>query len=165
MICNVKSFLAVSILTSALLVDGRESWAMLCTQQPLDEVIENADAIFTGRIRSVDFLPEPSSPSLCRYDGVKCGGKIATVQVRRVWKGEVEKTAYVYSEDACYCLGTYFEKGQERLFIVKHSDRRAETSIKVARVDFQTAFCGRSPMLKSAVKKGTVDQLDKYFGD
>jgi hypothetical protein len=154
-----------ALLILVLPIGSGDSRAMQCARQPLNEVFDEADAIFAGRISAVHFLPEPSSPGLCWYDGVKCGEKIATVEVGRTWKGEVEKTAYVYSEDACYCLGTYFEKDQERLFIVKRNSRPIEVSSEVDRVDFQTAFCVRSTTFQRAVEEGVVDQLNTRFGE
>jgi hypothetical protein len=126
-------------------------YAMMCEKQSIDEVISQAEAVFSGRVQSVRFVPRAIiGQSMCwehRPEAPECGAKVATVAVHRIWKGELRREVSVYSEDACYCLGAYFRAGEEMLFVVRRYYGRGHG---FNRIDYRTAFCRKSTSLDEA---------------
>lgn len=154
-----------SLLPLVLLLSASgDARAMSCAQQPLSDILEQADAVFTGRITSVRYRSWFEVSGLCssHSDGPRCGEKVAQVTVDRVWKGEVGEETFVYSEDGCNCLGGYFGEGDERVFIVVRDD---DWRIGLGGSDYRTAFCGRTPTIENARRDGILEPLDSYFPD
>ena len=99
--------------------------AMTCSPIPFDEAIQQADVIFQGTVIARESLSN-SSNGLCwqRSEGYysDCGPKIATFDVHKIWKGDVDSSVKVFSEDACYCLGNYFEMDSELIVFARQED-------------------------------------------
>ena len=87
---------------------------MTCAPEATEKLFSKADFIFAGKVVERQKLREQPG-GLCWMDGDKCGAKIATMKVGKVWKGTPGERITVYSEDACYCLGTYFDVGKKYL--------------------------------------------------
>jgi hypothetical protein len=139
------------------------AWSTMCEQETLEQVTAQADAIFSGRILSVRFIPNGITGLHCAAhtaDAAKCGAKIAAIAEQRVWKGDPHAQVLVYSEDWCYCTGTYFQADDEMLLVVRRYYGLAYDS---HRPDYRTAFCHRSMPIKAARDQGIVDQLDLRF--
>jgi hypothetical protein len=152
------------LLVAFIVVASTSAQAMMCEQQTLEEVIPRADAIFSGRVQFVRFVPRAIvGQSMCwehRQEAPDCGAKVATIAVQRIWKGELRREVLVYSEDACYCLGTYFREGDEILFVVRRYHGRNHG---FERIDYRTAFCRRTIPLDEARQTGLIDTLESRF--
>ncbi len=99
--------------------------AMTCSPIPFDEAIQQADVIFKGTVIDREPLSNRSN-GLCweQSEGYysDCGSKIATFDVHQLWKGDVDSSVKVFSEDACYCLGNYFKMGSELIVFARLED-------------------------------------------
>ena len=99
--------------------------AMTCSLIPFDEAIQQADVIFQGTVIAREALSN-SSNGLCweQSEGYysDCGPKIATFDVHQLWKGDVDSSVTVFSEDACYCLGNYFTMDSELIVFARLED-------------------------------------------
>jgi len=150
-----RAALLLFLCSAAMLFSGGQGAAMSCFQSPLEEVVSEADAVFAGTVTDVRRLWFDGfwGPCGVALGSGKCGSKIATVSVSKVWKGDPGETTSVYSQDACNCLGAYLAVGDEMLFVlVRDADRRDAA--------YRTAFCVRTVPLQSATEDGVIEELD-----
>ena len=102
---SVPPILLATLLTSTHAL-GSE-----CNLQPLAKRWQSAEYVFSGTVTHHEKHAELSG-KWCETEGPSCGAKLATLEVDKVWKGTIPKhMVNVFSEDACYCLGTYFKTG------------------------------------------------------
>ena len=95
--------------------------AMTCLRQEVNELLKSSDYIFTGKVTSrVKVNSEPSE--FCWEEGESCGTKIATFEIFDVLKGNISSGIRIQSQDACYCLGTYFHSGEHYLVFANNSE-------------------------------------------
>jgi hypothetical protein len=89
------------------------TFATTCTRPEPAALFAKADVIFEATVetRQKEKVAEPAEPSVCWTEGDKCGPKIATLVVGRVWKGQPGRRVTLRSIDGCYCLGTYLVVG------------------------------------------------------
>ena len=98
------------------------SIAMTCMTEKVKKRFKEADFVFVAAVTAREKLNEESD-GICWSEGESCGAKIATVEVGEIWKGEFKSgEASIYSEDGCYCLGTYFPIGSKYVVFGKKSD-------------------------------------------
>ena len=102
--------------------------ASQCVPGKFDDIVKQADVIFIGKvIEKQRILTEEEKASA--HFPLDCGGKTASFDVYKVWKGEVKKGVTVYSKDACLDTGSYFMT--DNLYVVF-----ANTHPKVQFADF-----------------------------
>jgi hypothetical protein len=94
--------------------------AMQCMPRPLEENVKAADIVFLGKVTAREPVEYKDEDSICWQRSEKmplCGGKIAAFTVSKWWKGAPpdQTSIRVFSNDACYCLGSVFETGKEYL--------------------------------------------------
>ena len=101
----------------ALSLASLPSFAMKCKLVDPERVVSAAEIAFVGRVSSV--TPSEYAPSaVCKHKpGGRCGGKIATLKVMKNLRGQTAPEVTVLAEDACNCLGAYFNHGAEYLVI------------------------------------------------
>lgn len=90
------------------------------------EVAKQAEVAFVGTVLKVD--ADPYRPWELCWDashGDDCGGKRVTFALGEVLRGRLEKRIEVISEDACYCLGSYWELGSDYLVIAEVDEANA----------------------------------------
>ncbi len=148
------------VAATLLLFAASDAAATSCSQGPLEADIARADAIFSGEILSVRYREGGSSAfRICSVhrDGSRCGEKVARVAVDHVWSGAVSGETLVYSEDGCSCLGSYFEQGEQMLFMLVRYDGGAP---ELEPIDYRTDFCVRTVPLRNAIEEGWIDVLD-----
>lgn len=104
-----------SVLVAALMIFSEASLAMQCIPEPVEKYYERADFVFEATVVERTKVSGEGN-GICRSEGESCGGKIAEVSVGRTWKGEFQSgNTSIYSQDGCYCLGTYFNVGEKYL--------------------------------------------------
>ena len=140
--------------------------AKQCAPGKFEDNAKTADIIFEGKVIEREPHEITSRKSICWQqesgNNALCGGKLATFEINTLWKGDyTEKTIEVYSEDACYCLGNYFEEDKNYIvFGYKNS------SVPDWKTTFSTAgsVCqGTIPLANHTVSKETRKQLDNKF--
>ena len=83
-----------------------------------EDVIDSAGVIFTGQV--IQQEPSDYNPAgICWEDtgDGHCGGKIVTLSVEKVLKGDPQTSTTVLIEDSCYCLGPYTRVGERYLIV------------------------------------------------
>jgi hypothetical protein len=105
-------FLCICIAKSAI--------ASTCAPMSPAETAEHAEVAFVGTVVEADrdsYRPR----DLCwdESHGAECGGKRVIFAVAEVLRGDVGERLEVVSEDACYCLGSYWEVGDAYLVIAR----------------------------------------------
>lgn len=102
----------IGLITMCLLVSP-SMLAMTCMRPEPAALIAKADYIFEATVVARQKIDEPAAqpPSICWTEGERCGPKIATLRVGRVWKGDPGQDVTIRSIDGCYCLGTYLFVG------------------------------------------------------
>ena len=116
----MRAIIIIILFTVSL---GR-AYAMSCEPLPHETQVEGAEVIFQGTIIERKGIA-PDGPHVCAAYSEKkprCGEKVATFQVTKTWRGELARKVKVHSEDACLCLGSYFEKGKEYIVFAKQVD-------------------------------------------
>ena len=111
--------LAISLLVGAALASSYAQ-AMSCPGYPEAKKIEVAQVAFVGTViavRDSDYSPHSLVCWTPTQDRPACGGKVATLAVEEVLRGKPAKTVTVLSEDACYCLGAPWRKGEKYLVV------------------------------------------------
>lgn len=131
--------------------------AMQCAEQPFEIMVDKARAIFVGEVVARKRIK--SQPGRCWQSSSEtsnCGSKVATFKVERIWKGSISENAKVFSEDACYCLGSYFEVGDKYLvFARQHSGLEA---------DFKTNnICLGTRSLSNSTSQQLIKQLNEAY--
>lgn len=110
--------------------------AMQCMPRPLEENFKAADIIFVGKVEQRQAVESSEPDGICWKQSEKqplCGSKVATFAISKLWKGTLPDThsVKVFSNDGCYCLGSYFETGKEYLVFANHMvDGTAEYTIR-----------------------------------
>ena len=100
--------------------------AMTCVRPPLEQLFARADFVFEATVETRHKLDVPPDP-ICWTAGDRCGPKIATLRVQRVWKGQPGEQTAIRSGDACYCLGTYLMPGERYvIFAIRASGGGSE---------------------------------------
>ena len=92
------------------------TFAMTCTRPEVAALFAKADFIFEATVetRQKEKVDSPVQ-GVCWTEGERCGPKVATLRVGRVWKGEPGQNVTMRSIDGCYCLGTYLFVGTRYL--------------------------------------------------
>lgn len=113
----------------ALLLTGATAlpaFASTCMRMEPHEVAKRAEVAFVGTVLKVE--ADPYRPWELCWDashGDDCGGKRVTFELAEVLRGRLEKRVEVISEDACYCLGSYWEVGSDYLVIAEVDEANA----------------------------------------
>lgn len=101
---------------------SQSSIAMTCMTEKVTKKFKKADFVFEAKVKSRLKLDQETD-GICWAEGESCGSKIATVEIGEVWKGKFDSLeTTVYSEDGCYCLGTYLPVGSRYVVFGKKSD-------------------------------------------
>ena len=88
------------------------TFAMTCTRPEPAALFAQADFIFEATVETRQKEKvDATVPSMCWTAGERCGPKVATLRVGRVWKGDPGQQVTIRSIDGCYCLGTYLFVG------------------------------------------------------
>lgn len=117
---NVKNL----VLFVALMIFGDTSLAMQCIRESVEKYYKIADFVFEATVVERTKIADQGN-GICWSEGEICGPKIAGVKVERTWKGTFPSgNTSIYSEDGCYCLGTYFNVGEKYLVFGKKSSQK-----------------------------------------
>lgn len=94
------------------------------------EVAKRAEVAFVGTVLKVE--SDPYRPMDLCWDalhGDDCGGRRVTFELGEALRGNLETQVEVVSEDACYCLGSYWEVGSDYLVIAAADEGNANRLI------------------------------------
>ncbi len=119
----MNRFVNAIILTFGLftLVVSQKTLAGKCGAVDLQQQVERADFVFKANV--IAKVGVISENEVCRVKRAQCGAKIATLNVSKVWKGELSANQVaVFSEDACNCLGSYFPENTVHIVFGKTSE-------------------------------------------
>lgn len=104
----------------ALLGVGKTN-ASDCTPLAPEKIAQSAEIAFVGRVTAVgESSYKPNR--LCRERSdrnTQCGGKLVTLEVSERLRGTVPSSVTIVAEDACYCLGPYWDKGSQYLVVAR----------------------------------------------
>lgn len=102
---------------------------MLCIPDPIEKLYLESDVVFEAvvvkRTRTKEI--NPKWKKICwRYSERQptCGPKIALLKLIKSYKGKVKRLSTIYSEDACYCLGSYLSEGEAYIIFGKSADHK-----------------------------------------
>ncbi|WP_395792843.1 hypothetical protein [Aquimonas sp.] len=112
----------VRVITILLFCAPIAERAMASTCEPMSptNAAEHAKVAFVGTVLQVD--RDPYRPRHLCWDeshGSHCGGKRVTFAVVEALRGDVDERVELVSEDACYCLGSYWDVGDSYLVIAR----------------------------------------------
>jgi len=99
------------LLFLSLLFFFSNGFSMTCQRQEIEKIYNDFGFVFSGKV--VERVKEKGEPGLCWSEGEACGTKIATIEIFDSWKGNLPTLVEVESDDACNCLGTYFNVGDQ----------------------------------------------------
>ena len=118
---------------------GTSAWGMECPFSTLPERVNAAEVVFVGTVAGRSFLEGVESKGRCwtQKNGPECGPKVAHLKVEKIWKGTVGKNAVVYSEDGCYCTGSYLKPGQTYIIFAARHEALARYG-----AEYGTLHCG-----------------------
>lgn len=133
--------------------------ATSCHEMALEDRLDKAVLIFTGKAANVSY----SLPKSQTFQGddryALCGAKIITFEVAETFKGDVKSTHDIFSSDGCLYLGGYFEAGEEYLIFA------FDDTVKIARkgqsktTQFETSVCGGSKALSHPGAQSELKRL------
>ena len=129
------------------------TFAMTCRRPEPAALFAKADFIFEATVetRLKEYF-EPAGPSICWTEGERCGPKIATLRVGRVWKGEPDQRVTIRSIDGCYCLGTYLLVGER--YVVFGTRAAGDT------YDMDDMGACATELVRLAEERGFIKTLD-----
>ncbi len=83
-------------------------------------------AVVTKRNRVKKNDPDAKNNFCWKYseDQPDCGPKTAHLKFKKIWKGKLEELPSIYSEDACYRLGSYLFKDETYVFSSKIAEAK-----------------------------------------
>ncbi len=141
----------VRVITILLFCAPIAERAMASTCEPMSpaNAAEHAEVAFVGTVLQVD--RDPYRPRHLCWDeshGSHCGGKRVTFAVEEVLRGELGEKVELVSEDACYCLGSYWDVGDAYLVIASTGGKAAPGSLVAGDVCTGT---------------GKIDQRENYL--
>ncbi len=96
--------------------------AMKCRLTSTEKLYKNSDFVFEAVVVKRNRIRENGQgidPEVCwnySEDNKGCGPKTATVKIKEIWKGKLKELPVIYSEDACYCLGSPLSEGTTYIF-------------------------------------------------
>ena len=111
-----------------LVFTAPKAHACSCMQQSVAEGVQGADAVFEAQVRSVA-LDGPSPMALRR----------AMLEVRRVWKGEVQPSIEIGTASNSAACGFSFSEGDSYLVYARQTDR-----------GLRTGLCSRTKLITNA---------------
>lgn len=96
-----------------------------CTMKSPKTIAESAQIAFVGTVVWVqESQYKPSGFCWPRSDRApKCGGKLVTAEVTEHLLGRVPSRVEVVSEDACHCLGSYWNVGSNYLIVASQNGK------------------------------------------
>jgi hypothetical protein len=136
------------------LVLSPSTFAMMCFRPEPAVLIAKADYIFEATVVARQKIDEPAAaaaPSICWREGERCGPKIATLRVGRVWKGDPGPDVTIRSIDGCYCLGTYLFVGDRYIVFATRAAGDA--------YDMDDMGACATESLASAEKRGFIETV------
>jgi hypothetical protein len=142
---------AIGIVSLCLLLSP-VTFAMTCVRPDPAELFAKADFIFEATVERRQKVDPPPGPSVCWTEGERCGPKVATLQVGRVWKGNPGRVVTVRSIDGCYCLGTYFSLGDRYIVFATRAAGDAH--------DMDDMGACATELLANAEQRGFVETLN-----
>jgi hypothetical protein len=123
-----------------------------CIRPEPAALFAKADFIFEATVELRQKETGNVSDGTCWTEGERCGPKVATLRVGRVWKGEPGQRVTIRSIDGCYCLGTYFSVGDRYVVFATRAAGDA--------YDMNDMGACATDWLANAEKRGFVDTLD-----
>jgi hypothetical protein len=144
--------LLASVIACVLLAPG--AFATTCIRPEPATLFAKADFIFEGTVetRRKEPVDAAAGSSVCWTQGARCGPKVATLRVGRVWKGAPGQQVTIRSIDACYCLGTYFSVGDRYVVFAARAAGDAH--------DMDDMGGCATESLANAEKRGFIETLD-----
>ena len=136
----------------AFLIASTEVTSSTCAPTPLATAFEGADYVFEGAVTARSRI-ESSTDELCTMRGELCGSKVAEFSVSQVWKGSLDTATTVYSQDACLCLGSYFEEG-DRYIVFAMKSRGQDYALE------ESQACGATRLYSYRIAKILDDIRD-----
>lgn len=141
--------------------------AKQCVPAPFEDSVKEADVIFEGTVIKREPYDTSGNESICWKQDTNskelCGGKLATFLITQVWKGaEAGNIIQAYSEDACYCLGNYFEKGKKYIVFARKAGGASGKSKGF--VTANSVCLGSMPSENNPLADDMRKQLDRTFG-
>jgi hypothetical protein len=96
-----------------------------CTPLTPEAIAKGAEIAFVGRVKTVgDSSYKPNRYCWERSErNSRCGGKLVTLEVSERLRGNIPNTVTVVAEDACYCLGPYWDR-ESRYLVVARMDNK-----------------------------------------
>jgi hypothetical protein len=129
------------------------TFATTCMRPEPAALFARADFIFEATVEARQKEKvDPAGPTVCWTEGERCGPKVATLRVGRVWKGEPGPRVTMRSIDACYCLGTYLLAGERYVVFA--------TRAAVDAYDMDDMGACATELLNLADKRGFIRELD-----
>jgi len=119
-----------ALISLLALLFAHPAFASSCVSRSAEENFRAADVVFLGKI--VGRKPVTLESSKCwpaSAEKPACGGKLATFEVQKTWKGAAGPQISVQSEDACLCLGSYFTEGKEYIVFAHGKDTALTTGV------------------------------------
>jgi hypothetical protein len=128
------------------------TFATMCTRPEPAALFARADFIFeaTVEMRQKEKVDVPDG--MCWTEGERCGPKVATLRVGRVWKGDPDQHVTIRSIDGCYCLGTYLFVGDR--YLVFATRAAGDT------YDMDDMGACATELLANAEKRGFIETLN-----
>ncbi len=158
----MKNILTLSLIVLFLSI-STNAYAMQCVPKKFDEIVQQSDLVFTGKVIKRDAFNEDVDSFCWKYssDNPSCGSKVAVFEINKVWKGDVQKsTVSVYSGDACYCVGSYFNLGEEYIVFANKNSSKLPFS---AEYSIGTVCDGTTSMLNHEYANELEQKLDRQL--
>lgn len=131
----MKSKFLLFLILALTVFGGHHATASTCTPLEFDEAVKKADIIFLGKVIERTSLEE-RGPYGEKYspDEPECGSKIASFDVYKVWKGDLEKLTTVYSKGACFNVGSYFKLNHLYFVFANKSNKKVDADYMIGDV-------------------------------
>ena len=115
---KILNKLSVVIFFSLL---SSDALATSCSLTPVNILFEQSDFVFEAEVISRSFIEDEDTESFWDFsrDEPACGPKIAVLKIKNIWKGRLDKTPSIYSEDSCLLLGSNLTEGETYVVFAK----------------------------------------------
>lgn len=142
---RILTKLSVVIIFSLFSLDAL---ATSCSLTPVNVLFEQSDFVFEAEVISRSFVENGGKKSFWDYfkDEPACGPKIADLKINKIWKGRLDKSSSLYSEDSCLLLGSNLKEGETYIIFAKRAEENQSFEL------IATPGCGSIGLEKYSAK-------------
>lgn len=121
---NIHTRILLALIFLLFTFDASAMECIETVDQSVDQLYKRSDFVFEAEVVKRKPVLAVEDGLCWKYskDRPNCGPKIVDLKIKEIWKGRLDETPTIYSEDGCYCVGSYLFEGDTHVIFAKRAE-------------------------------------------